>query len=469
MKRNVGIILFVACFVCLMSCGKQREWLDVPRSRDEVTLESLKELQALLDNSLVMNSNFPTIGQLATDQYFFGETIFNTITSTEKNAYLWKKDIFENRSSIDYTDNYYRIAYSNIVLDVLKKIDVEGNQQIDFNNIKGQALFSRSMTFFELATVFCKPYNSQTADSDLGLCLRLSSDVNEVVQRSSVGATYEQIINDLMDAAILLPAVPKYRTRSSKQSVYALLSRVYFNMSNYEKAKEFSDSVFSYSSELMDFNDGVPSMVFEYRFPDFKAINKEVLFYAEAIGYSGLVPDYFFGSGFVDTSLYRSYDETDLRKSFFYEYEAVNQIRFRGTYTGGSNEMGYNFAGLGMNEVYLINAECNARLNNLQTSLEALNKLLIRRYERGKYISYSTNNLDTLMLKIITERRKELPFTAQVRWQDLRRLNTDPRFAITLTRMMNGEVVTLQPNDPKYVYPIPQDEIDKTGIEQNER
>jgi hypothetical protein len=163
--------------------------------------------------------------------------------------------------------------------------------------------------------------------------------------------------------------------------------------------------------------------------------------------------------------LYRAYDEYDLRRKFFYEEQNYSQIKFRGTYTGSP----FSFCGVGINEVYLIRAECNARLDNIQLSLDDLNLLLGNRYAEGKYIKYHTDNKDTLIVKILMERRKELPFTSQIRWQDLRRLNADQRFATYITRIIGGEIITLEPNSSRYVYPIPQDEIDRTGIAQNER
>jgi hypothetical protein len=73
------------------------------------------------------------------------------------------------------------------------------------------------------------------------------------------------------------------------------------------------------------------------------------------------------------------------------------------------------------------------------------------------------------LVKIITERRKELPFTGSARWEDLRRLNKDPQFAKTLIRQLNGQNYTLAPNDPKYTLPIPDIEIKLSGIQQNLR
>jgi hypothetical protein len=56
-----------------------------------------------------------------------------------------------------------------------------------------------------------------------------------------------------------------------------------------------------------------------------------------------------------------------------------------------------------------------------------------------------------------------------LRWIDLRRLNTDSRYAVTLTRNLNNQIYTLPPNDQRYVLPIPDLEIKLSGIEQNPR
>tara|TARA_R110002033_G_scaffold36621_1_gene75228 strand:+ start:3737 stop:3916 length:180 start_codon:yes stop_codon:yes gene_type:complete len=55
-----------------------------------------------------------------------------------------------------------------------------------------------------------------------------------------------------------------------------------------------------------------------------------------------------------------------------------------------------------------------------------------------------------------------------LRWQDIRRLNKEGA-GITLTRTLKGENYTLPPNDPRYIFPIPDDEIALSGIKQNVR
>lgn len=63
-------------------------------------------------------------------------------------------------------------------------------------------------------------------------------------------------------------------------------------------------------------------------------------------------------------------------------------------------------------------------------------------------------NNNELLHKIILERRKELVFRG-LRWTDLRRLNKETEFAITLRRTVKGMEYVLPPNDPRYTQQIP--------------
>jgi hypothetical protein len=235
-------------------------------------------------------------------------------------------------------------------------------------------------------------------------------------------------------------------------------------MGNFASAKEYADSTLKYGNEILDFNSDLVSVSKTYRFPDFKLGNPEVLFYATGFFYAAVTPSASSNRSYVDSSLYQSYSNDDLRKACFF---AVDQGRakFRGPYTGNDQL----FAGIGVNEVYLIRAECNARLNNIDLAMDDLNKLLRNRYKKGTYSDFVTIDPDIALIKILEERRKELPFVSQIRWQDLRRLNKEFRFSRVLKRIYNGTLYEIQPNDRRYIYPFPQNEIDLAGIQQNER
>jgi hypothetical protein len=172
----------------------------------------------------------------------------------------------------------------------------------------------------------------------------------------------------------------------------------------------------------------------------------------------------------VDSNLYKSYDINDLRKKILYRANAASQLNFIGTYTGGaafSTSGSRLFSGIATDELYLTRAECYARSGNIAAAMSDLNALMSKRMKTGFFVPFTAANTSEALKLILQERRKETPFRG-LRWIDLRRLNSEGA-NITLTRMIKGQLYTLPPNDPKYVFPIPPDVISLTGMVQNER
>jgi hypothetical protein len=126
------------------------------------------------------------------------------------------------------------------------------------------------------------------------------------------------------------------------------------------------------------------------------------------------------------------------------------------------------FSGIANDEVYLNRAEARVRNGNVNGALEDINALLVKRWRTGTFTPIIETNAAALLNIILAERRKELLFRGN-RWTDLRRLNKDVNLSKTLSRALNGIEYTLPPNDERYVYPIPFQEISISGIVQNPR
>ncbi|WP_298715064.1 RagB/SusD family nutrient uptake outer membrane protein [uncultured Chitinophaga sp.] len=246
-------VVIPAILLILLSCNKQNEWLDEPRKKEELTIKSVKDMQELLNNTTIFNTSMPAIGLIGCDNILVKDSELGRVNVIEKNAYLWTKDIYEGQISTDYFTAYKGIVYANVVLESLKNLKIESNDPASYRQISGQACFYRAYMYSELVNLFCKAYNSATANTDKGICIKRSSDVNQIVQRSSVLECYSQILEDATTASSLLGKTGLFTTQPTKLSAWGLLARVYLSMNNYEKSFQFADSVVKNNTQLIDF------------------------------------------------------------------------------------------------------------------------------------------------------------------------------------------------------------------------
>ncbi len=333
----------------------------------------------------------------------------------------------------------------------------------DGKYIKGWALFCRAYAFYDLTRTFCKPYDEITASTDLGIPLRLSSNIDYLEQRASLKETFDQIFSDLSISEDLLPSERSSSNfnRPTKIAVFALLSRIYLDMRRYEEAEIYADKCLELYDNLIDYNSANVTAV-----TPFSNTNDELIFFSrQVLSYSTFTINTASTKSKISPELLNLYQEEDLRKALYYRVLSDGTYGKKRGYNGAGN---YHFTGLATDEIYLIKAECLARKNQTQLAMEWLNKLLIMRYDSSiPYTPLIAVTPEEALSKIIIERRKELVWRG-LRWQDIKRLNKEGA-GITLTRTLKGETYTLPPNDPRYVFPIPDDEIALSGIKQNVR
>jgi len=451
--RNYLPYLFILTTALCPSCQKGG-FLDTKPDQTLQIPTSIKDCQALLDNDVVMNGygsfGYPNLGFTGCDDYYVTTPLYNQYNATDRNAVIWAKDIYTTQEVNDWDLPYRTILYANVAIEGLTALHPSPADETAWNNAQGSALFFRAFAYFQLAQVFAPVYDSSSAQTDLGLPLRKSTDVNEKFTRTTVQKTYDQIISDLVSAVPLLPGVPLSITRPSKAAVYGLLSRVYLSTRAYSTALLYADSCLQIKPGLLDYNTVNPG-----NNPTFTRSNTEVIFGA-ANSSNGPI-----GRSFTDSGLFASYQPNDLRKTLFFRNGRI--------FSGRYDEDNYAFCGIATDEIYITRAECYARVGNTTGAMADLNTLLVNRWTSGTFTPFTAVDAADALRQILPERRKELLYRG-LRWTDLRRLNKDPATATTLFRTVNGQAYTLQPNDSRYVYAIPDNVISfNPGMQQNIR
>lgn len=442
--------------VCLNGCKK---YLSQVYNEAQVAPKSIADYQTLLDNDLMTHNSTPGLGPLGCDDYFVSPTVLAMATPPSSTAYNWQANIFLGQPSPSWNQPYQAIFYCNTVLGGLAGLPADSSGPA-YSLAWGTALFYRAFHYYYLEETFGEPYDPLTASQAAGIVLRLDETPGKKAGRVPVRDVFTQLIQDLKTALPLLPTAvsPAYRNRPSRPAAFALLARTYLTMQQYADAGAFADSCIRLSGQLLDYN----ALDTTSAHPFSAAGNIEVLFMCSAFGF----PMQYASSSLVDTLLYRSYDPNDLRRALFFRKAPPGNgsVYFKGQYTG----LLYLFSGLASDETWLIRAECRARGGDVLGAMADLNTLLANRWRSGQFQPLTASSTDEALGQILAERRKELLFR-ELRWADLRRLNLDPRWAVTLVRDLGLQKDTLLPGSPRYAYPLPDDEVRENGIAQNPR
>ncbi len=453
-KPAIRAIMGIVALTVQTGCN---DFLDSKPDKKLVVPNKIRDYQALLDNYPVINNSDAGSGEISADDYFLTDADFNGISQEYyQRMHIWEKEAIFNATSNDWSLTYRPVFVSNTILKGLEKNNVAEKTSAGYLDVKGQALFVRARSFFQLAVLFAQAYSATTASNDMGIPIRLDDDFNERSVRASVQETYDRIIQDLKAAVPLLPINNVSVMRPKKSAAYGLLSKVYLSMGKYAEAGAYADSCLALQSELLDFNTLSKTAIYPIA-----RLNKEVQ-------YESMIPV----PAPVSTSrakivmgLYNSYSDNDLRKALFFRPNDDGTYRFKGSYEGGGNL----FSGIATDEVFLIRAECAVRTGAISKGLDDLNNLLRTRFMKvngqSTYVDFQTSDRDVAIAKILLERRKELLMRG-IRWWDVKRLNKDGA-NINFSRMVNQMNYLLPANDKRFALEIPESLIAITDILQN--
>ncbi|MFT3918910.1 RagB/SusD family nutrient uptake outer membrane protein [Cloacibacterium sp.] len=446
---NNKIILLVGLAFLFLNVGCS-DFLDEKSDTKLVVPETLQDNQALLDRIANLLGSNSISGQISSDEIYITDSDYNGISyEADKRLYIWQPNLVARATGNDWGSCYFRINICNTVLNNLEQYEINNAE-----NVKGQALAIRASIYLEAAQIWCVAFNKDTANTDLGLPLRLNPDVNQKSVRATLEQTYNQILEDLHTAISLLPEKQIAVARASKATALGLLARTYLYMRDYSNALKYANEALGINGQLLDFN----TLTVTSSYP-IKEMNIEVLL-PTTIAYSPILSS---NMAKIPPTLYQSYDNNDLRKTAFFRSNTSGQILFKGNYSGTSQRSSV----LAKDELYLIAAESYAQLNDINNAMLKLNELLVKRWKAGTFVPFSAITKEEALQIIKEERRKELLFRG-LRWADIKRYNRDGD-AITLTRTIGGEAYNLPPNDPRYAIAIPEDIIKQTGMPQNPR
>ena len=157
--------------------------------------------------------------------------------------YRWEYLSTEDDMESVWTTAYSTITNANNFINNYRSIltpETSENEVAVIEEFAGEAYFIRAYAYYVLATRFCKDYNAATAQTDLGLPIMETVDINARPARSTMQETWDFIKGDLDKAAEMITETDPTGTHISLPVVDAMRARVALQMDNYDDAVKYA-------------------------------------------------------------------------------------------------------------------------------------------------------------------------------------------------------------------------------------
>ncbi|MFA6592560.1 MAG: RagB/SusD family nutrient uptake outer membrane protein [Bacteroidales bacterium] len=485
MKKTI-IFFLLACTLSATSCLDKLPKDSIPEDEAMQSLSDAEQtmtgIYATLKSSALFSGALTLAPDLQTDLAYAVEGNTNVYGD------IWNWNILATNSDVEnvYAALYAVIGRCNFLLENADRVEATLSSQDDFDALdvyRGEAHFARALAYSELIKLFCKAYDPATAENELGVVLSTSYSKKAQAKRASLKASYELVLEDLKAAEDLIEYDTYNATYFTIGTVHSLFARVYLYMQNWDEAIAHATEVISnkvYSLANATTSISSTQSYFQYMWTDDSAyeviwkVGFTVTSYGGALGtvfqnydYTSYKPDYV-----PATSALNLYSNSDLRYNAYFKSTTTGYshgltwpmlIKYPGNTTFLKNYiLGVNMPKVfRLAEQYLIRAEAYCEKGQYSQGAADITKLCMARYS-----SYGSTSLseDSWRSTIEEEREKEL-YMEGFRLQDLK------RWGLGFTRKSQdftsapGNTLKISADNPMFVWPIPQHELEAPGSE----
>ena len=500
MKKFVTYILLATMLLVPVSCLDKFPENAVPENSAITTVDEADQAVVGIYSSFLSGALYSGYLTLLPDIQCDMVYAVNGYTNTFGDVWRW--EILATNPQIEavYGSLYSLIGNCNFLLDNAAKLKPTLTSDTELDRLElycGEAYFARALAYSELIKLYCVDYKSdEAAQNELGVVLKTKYYEEQPIKRASLYDSYQQVLSDLDKAAEYLkldddydPAVDGYLYNNSvyfnEYTVYALRARVALYMRDYEDAIKYSSKVidsdmFFLSSCNSQYSAGMNYYDYMWQYDLSSEVIWKVGFtstnYGGALGtvffnydYTSFKPDYVPAKWVLDL-----YGSNDLRyNTYFYEAQTgySHGLTWPLLYKYWGNQTLYSEANLlnvsmpkvfRLSEQYLIRAEayCQLETPDYAKAGKDISTLMAARYTNGSVALNANNAMDI----IEQERIKEL-YMEGFRLQDLKRWGKGFERTPQDQSLSNGSSLKVAADNPLFVWPIPQHEIESPGAD----
>lgn len=478
--KKYTYILF-AIVVLLFSCEDKLEKYHGSYIPSEKVFTSVEQAQAALNGAYYDLSHYEYYGRtLYAFEASKGPDFF---VADAGNRFELENGYNESSKSSGYgpeswTRIYKVIMQTNVIIDNIGLLESE---PAEYHRIRGEAFALRAISYFDLMRLFAYPpiqsipggehYEAIYAHGVPLILSILDGEIasNEGPLRNSAEEVYGQVVEDLEVAIAELSneSVTSSPGYVNLQAAQALLSRVYLYMGNWPKVIEHGLAAESLGGSMIDqeswntsyFKDFTSESIWELTYSEVDNLggnslnaivrNPTIDIPGDSLDGTIASTEGYAGYGCFDSfrELLRDYPE-DVRNYLICDTKQGDSAGVRKYIGKGDFHAAHNIPIIRLPEVYLNLAEAYAEEDQLSSAETYLNYVVENRTDS----SYSAEDKDLTIARILTERRKELVLEGHNYWDKFRRHET-------FTREVKGNVSVddsvIDYLLPQVVYPIP--------------
>ncbi len=459
--------------------------------------QTLTGIYALLKSSALYSGYLTLLPDIQADLVYAVDGYSNTYGN------FWQWDIRSTTTELEalYGSLYKVIANCNFYLERIDKViaNTTDDQQLEtLDCYTGEVYGIRALAYSELLKCFTKAYDPATAKQELGVVIRTRYSEQEPIRRASLYDSYQLVLSDLEKAEELLPVENDSYSYAffSNAAVCALHARVALNMQDWEAAIEYSSRLIDHPNKafaLSSANSYYTSSMTYFDYMWAYDVATEIIWrvgftstsYGGALGapFLGFTVDYYYYyPDYVPAQwVLNLYAQSDMRYSSYFQSLTTGYshgltwpllIKYYGNQDFISSSYLYHVSmpkPFRLAEQYLIRAEayCRQQTPNFSAAAKDLSTLRESRFSSGGSISLTADNY---LQHISDERVREL-YMEGFRLNDLKRWGELYNNGEGFTRepqsnsLDEGSSLSVKADNPLFVWPIPQHEIEAPGAE----
>ena len=456
-KTMKHIILLCVAMLALTSCN---DYLNIVPKGEKIPT-TYEDFESMLRDEYSCQRVDPGQSIILLNDYYV-TSMYESYYPFWGANYNWNEDV--NRIDLNkddegvYYNGYAAVSTFNLILENIPDVPdaTAENKQI----LIAQAKVLRAMSYFYLVNYYADQYEESTAYEKGGVPYITSADVNAPYVQESVGNIYDYMLQDMKEAIPFLPEQSVTKLHPDLATGYAFYAQIYLQLGRYQDALNSAEEALKRNDELFDwceyYNANKETIERENYYPNLSAPCS--FDFVENYNFRHGTSSYAGREKNVTTWRSERFEEGDWRFASRWKYREVGADIYYYALQSGY----HNYGGLTTTHVYLIKAECLARLNRIPEAMAIVNKIRDKRIAPNLYTPWNASAEKDAIEQIVNLKLNEMILT-QVPFCDLRRLNSEGKYTFTFTKEKDESTLSLKPDSHLWTMPFPLGAIKNSG------